>query len=104
LQHPRHSPPPPRTLPLCARAPPSPPRRGAGPAPAGRTPARLMLFPGRAEADRRPFLDRGAQIPGIAGEKNRHAVMVLGQRRAVPRAEAVELGGFGVEPARRLVW
>src|SRR6266436_2800115 len=66
-------------------------------------PAESILLPGRAEADRRPFLDRGAQIPGVAGEENRHAVMVLGQRGAVPGAEAVELGRFGIEPARRLV-
>ena len=66
-------------------------------------PIPLMLLAGRAEADRRPFLGRGAQIPGVAGEEDRHAVMVLGQGRAVAVAEAVEFGALAVEPARRLV-
>src|SRR5262249_34252528 len=64
----------------------------------------LTLLAGFAEADRRPFLDCRAQIPGVAGEEHRHAVMVLGAGRGVPEAEAFELGAVvGVEPARRLL-
>src|SRR5207244_951427 len=63
----------------------------------------LVLLPRRAETQRRPFLDCGAQIPGVAREEHRHAVMVLGEGRAVPIAEAVELGALAGEPARCLV-
>src|SRR5215831_13461439 len=63
----------------------------------------LTLLAGFAEADRRPFLDCRAQIPGVAGEEHRHAVMVLGAGRGVAEAEVFELGAVvGIEPARRL--
>ena len=62
------------------------------------------LFAGLGEADCGPFLDRRAQIPGVAGEENRDTVMVLGAGRRVLDAEAVELRGVvGVEPAGRLI-
>src|SRR5262245_39641784 len=64
---------------------------------------RSMLLPCRVETERRPFLDRRAQIPGVAGEEHRHAVMVLRQRRPVAQPEAVEFAALAVEPARRLV-
>src|SRR5690242_1051864 len=61
------------------------------------------LLTGFVEADRGPFLDCRAQIPRVAGEKHRHAVMVLGARRGVLVAEAFELGAvIGFEPARGL--
>src|SRR5215471_13861386 len=72
------------------------------PAFAGTTISRPLLA-GFAEADQRPFLDGRAQIPGVAGEEHRHAVMVLGAGRGVFDAEAIEFGAVvSVEPARRL--
>src|SRR5271154_6247858 len=68
-----------------------------------RTVRALILLPCRAEPDRRPFLDRRAQIPGISGKENRHAVVILGQRRAVAGAETFELAWFRIEPAGGLV-
>src|SRR3954462_13128280 len=62
-----------------------------------------MLLAGRAEADLGPFLGGGAQIPGVAGQEDRDAVVVLGQRGGIAGAEAVEFGAVAVEPARRLV-
>jgi hypothetical protein len=39
-----------------------------------------ILLAGFLEADVGPFLDCRAQIPGVAGEEDRDAVMVLGAR------------------------
>ena len=41
-------------------------------------PISSALLAGLLEADVRPFLDRRAQIPGVAGEEDRDAVMILG--------------------------
>ena len=51
---------------------------------------RSILLAGFLEADRGPFLDRRAQIPGVAGEEDGHAVMVLGAcRRILPRKSSI---------------
>src|SRR5271166_1633213 len=69
----------------------------------GRKKSLSILLAGCRKADTGPFLDRRAQIPGVAGEEHRDAVVVLGAARGVLDAEAVELGRVvGVEPARRL--
>ena len=52
----------------------------------------LILLAGFAEADFWPLLDCRAQIPGVAGNEYRHAVVVLGAGRRVRDAEAIELG------------
>src|SRR5689334_18261786 len=59
----------------------------------------LMLLPRRAEAERRPFFRRRAQVPGVAGEEHRDAVVVFGESGAVAIAEPVEVGAVAVEPA-----
>ena len=62
----------------------------------------LILLPGCAETDRRPFPDRGAQIPGIAGEEDRDAVMVVSEGGAILGAETIKLGGLGVGAAQAI--
>src|SRR5204862_7425769 len=66
-------------------------------------PRESILLPRLSEADCRPFLDRGPQVPRVAREKHRHAVMILGQCRMRAGAERVELGWLGIDPARRLI-
>ena len=63
-----------------------------------------ILLAGLFETDPGLFLDRRAQIPGVAREEHGHAVMVLGAGRRVLVAEPFELAAIaGVEPPRRLV-
>src|ERR1700739_3803176 len=58
------------------------------------------LLTGLVEADRGPFLDCRAQIPGVARKEDRDAVMILGAGGEVLVAEAFELGAvIGFEPA-----
>ena len=67
-------------------------------------PVSQCLLAGRVEAELGPFLDRRAQIPGVAREEDRHAVMILGAGRGIALAEAFELGRIvGFDPARRLI-
>src|ERR1700722_7445935 len=61
------------------------------------------LFARLAKLHLRPVVDRRAQIPGIAGEEHRDAVMVLGQRAEMAVTKPVELAALAVEPARRFV-
>src|SRR5271157_1791760 len=62
------------------------------------------LLAGLLETQLWPFLDRGAQIPGVAREKHRHPVMVFGAGRRIADPEALELGRVvGFEPARGLI-
>jgi hypothetical protein len=66
-------------------------------------PLALTLLARFPEADVGPFLDRGAQIPTIAGEEDREAVMVLGAGRGVLHAKEIKFGAvIGLKPARRL--
>src|SRR5215469_6708817 len=99
-------------FPSIFRTYPSPPRKRGPratarrlplvPAFAGTTISRPLLA-GFVEADLGPFLDCRAQIPRVAGEEYRHAVVVLGAGGGVPEAEAFEFGAvIGGEPARRL--
>ena len=66
-------------------------------------PSGSALLARLAKAHLRPVFDRPAQVPGIAREKYRDAVMVLGERRAVAQPEAIELSAVAVDPARGLV-
>src|SRR6516164_2511711 len=62
-----------------------------------------ILLAGRRKADGGPLLDRRAQIPGVAGKEDRHAIVVLGAGRWILDAETFELGRVvRVEPPRRL--
>src|SRR5215469_16746123 len=100
-------------FPSIFRTYPSPPRKRGPRATARRLPL-VPAFAGTTisrpllarlvEADRRPFLDRGAQIPGVAGEEDGDAVVVLGAGGRVLQAKAIEFGVVGGgEPARRLI-
>src|SRR5215472_6595230 len=99
-------------FPSIFRTYPSPPRKRGPRATARRLPL-VPAFAGTTisrpllarlfEADRGPLLDRGAQIPGVAGEEDGDAVVVLGGGGRVLDAEPFELAAVaGIEPARRL--
>src|SRR5215469_6801244 len=99
-------------FPSIFRTYPSPPRKRGPRATARRLPL-VPAFAGTTisrpllarlfEADRGPLLDRGAQIPGVAGEEDGDAVVVLGGGGRVLQAKAFEFGVVGGgEPARRL--
>lgn len=62
-----------------------------------------ILFARRLEAKCRPLLDRRAQVPGVAREKDGNAVVVLGRGRGMVIAKVRDrLGVVGLKPARRL--